>query len=145
MIYATGVPFVFADHPKVRELLHKLKPSWKPPSAKVLAGSMLAKKSTSLRNTVNDFVKESNYVSLVSDGWSNLRREHMVNYVTVTPNHNPVPLVTENTTGVTQDAEEIVNALGKRIEELGVLKVRYLYSDRVRVSLRSPRKVIQSQ
>ena len=33
MIYSTGVPFVFADHPKVRQFLQKLKPSWKPPSA----------------------------------------------------------------------------------------------------------------
>jgi hypothetical protein len=40
MIYATGVPFVFADHPRVRDFLHKLKPSWKPPSAKVIAGTL---------------------------------------------------------------------------------------------------------
>ena len=49
MIYSTGVPFVFADHPKLRQYLHKLKPSWKPPSAKVIAGSLLTKTSNSLK------------------------------------------------------------------------------------------------
>ncbi len=52
-----------------------------------------------------------------------------MNYVIVTPNHNPVLLGTENTTGVAQDAEEIANALGKRIEELGELKVVAVVTD----------------
>jgi hypothetical protein len=97
MIYSTGVPFIFADHPKVRQFLQKLKPSWKPPSAKVIAGTLLTKQSTALKAAINTFVTESEYVSLVSDGWSNIRREHMVNYVLVTPNHKPVLLGTEET------------------------------------------------
>jgi Protein of unknown function (DUF 659) len=129
MIYSTGIPFVFADHPKVRQFLKKLKPSWNPPSAKVIAGTLLKKKSNSLKNSVNDFISQSEYVSLVSDGWSNLRREHMVNYVIVTPNHKPVLLGTEDTTGVTQDATEIANALGRRIEQVGVQKVAGVVTD----------------
>lgn len=68
-------------------------------------------------------------MSLVSDGWSNIRREHMVNYVVVTPNHKPVLLGTEETTGVAQDAPEIANALSKVIEEIGVTKVAGVVTD----------------
>lgn len=43
MIYSSGVPFVFADHPNVKKFLQLVKPSWNPPSAKVIAGTLLAK------------------------------------------------------------------------------------------------------
>jgi len=129
MIYSTGVPFIFADHPKVVAFLQKLKPSWKPPSAKVIAGSLLTKQSTALKTAINTFVTDSKYVSLVSDGWSNIRREHMVNYVLVTPDHKPVLFGTDDTTEVVQNASAIAQALGKVIEEVGVPKVAGVVTD----------------
>jgi hypothetical protein len=39
-----------------------------------------------LASELNEVLKSSQYISLLSDRWSNERAEHMVNYVAVTPN-----------------------------------------------------------
>ena len=39
MFYYTGVPFCFADHPAVKRFHYRLRPNYKPPRAKQLAGT----------------------------------------------------------------------------------------------------------
>jgi hypothetical protein len=119
--YDTGIPFNFADSHAFKNLVKLLRPSYEPPSANVIANGLLKRAHDKLDSQVDEVLKNSRYISLVSDGWSNSRTEHMVNYVAVTPRLKPILIDAVETGETSQSGEEIAAGIERQIFKVGNL------------------------
>jgi hypothetical protein len=74
-------------------------------------------------------IEDAESVTLVTDGWSNMRKDHLVNYIAVIPNRRPLYYGYKDTKAVSQTSERIANNIFEVIEEIGNDKVVALVSD----------------
>ena len=93
IFYSTGVPFALADCCAVKIFFKKIRPFWNPPSAYRISNSHLNKAFKVFVNCREKFTSDCNQICLVTDGWSNLNVEHLVNFVTVFPNTTIKPIL----------------------------------------------------
>jgi hypothetical protein len=117
--YDSGIPFYFADNHAFRAAIKLLRPSYAPPSAKLIANGLLKQAHTKLASEVDEILNNSKYISIVSDGWSNQRTEHMVNYVAVTPKLKPILIDAVETGETSQTGEAIARGIEEQILKIG--------------------------
>ena len=67
--------------------------------------------------------------SLVTDGWSNLRNDHLVNYVLLIPNQKPFFLKSISTAGMPQTADRVAKDIIDVIVDLGAKKCVSVVTD----------------
>lgn len=71
--------------------------------------------------------------TVISDGLTNVRGEHMVNYLYKIPGHKPMYLKTVNTSGEKQDSPGVARGTMAIIGEIGADKVYHTVSDNANV------------
>jgi hypothetical protein len=103
-------------------------PGYTPPSSKRRT-SLLDKTSQNLENEMRIIVENAPVVSIVSDGWSNIRNDHLVNFVVIIPNCKPILYKAIETTEISQTGEAIYQELHKVIQEIGAEKVCSVVTD----------------
>lgn len=114
MYYHTGIPFKFAKSLALPRFMKTIRPSYNVPSAKRVGGKLIEVAHTKHQAAVKEFINDSPLISFVTAGWSNIRNEHMVNFVEVFPlctAIKPILLGTLNTSAVAQTGENIANAI----------------------------------
>ncbi|RHZ09724.1 hypothetical protein DYB31_010634 [Aphanomyces astaci] len=86
IFYSMDIPFRFADSPALETFIKFAQPAYAPPTAKAIAGPLLNHAHQDMMAKMNQLVQDQTRISLVSDGWTSLRNDHMVNFVAVFPN-----------------------------------------------------------
>ena len=126
LFYRPGIPFQVAQSNPMKNLIKKLRPAYLDfmPSAKMIGNSLLSKEYDELFERGKSYISNARSYSLVSDGWSNLRNEHLVNFVIIIPSSKPFFFRGLSTQGVPQTSKNIAEAIITVIEELGVVRVR---------------------
>jgi Protein of unknown function (DUF 659)/hAT family C-terminal dimerisation region len=99
------------------------------PSASVIGGSLLNQEYELLFDQTKSFITNASHYSLVTDGWSNLRNEHIVNFVVLVPGHKPFFYKAVSTVGIAQTSQEIARVILGVVEELGISKCVAVVSD----------------
>ena len=69
------------------------------------------------------------FYSIVTDGWSNLRSEHLVNYIITVPNSKQFFYKALDTSGIRQTSERIAQEIINVAEELGPSKLVSVVTD----------------
>ena len=72
--YACNVPFSHVESEHFKRLVSKLRPGYKPPTRKALAGNILDEIHDELQNQMIKNLKEKT-ITLIVDGWSNVHNE----------------------------------------------------------------------
>lgn len=76
------------ENPAFRKFLKKLRPSYTPPNRKAIAGPLLDACYEGTKAQMDKLLKDSGrQITLVTDAWSNIRNESIINYVAVTRKH----------------------------------------------------------
>lgn len=75
--YSCNIPFSAVDHPSFQDLAESLRPGYKPPTRKALAGSLLDSVFDKLHGDVTQEL-EGKVVTLVEDGWSTVHNDPVV-------------------------------------------------------------------
>ena len=104
-------------------------PGYTPPSSKKLRTRLLDKTLKGLDEEMKILVEKAPVVSIVSDGWSNIRNDHLVNFVVTIPNCKPILYKAIETTEISQTGEAIYQELKKVIQEIGPEKVCSVVTD----------------
>lgn len=134
-VYASGIPFSFVsklytnsrklltslqvEQPAFLRFLQRLKPSYKPPARRQLAGSLLDDAYANTKSRMDNIVAEaSGQLTLISDSWTNQRSESLTNYVVTTRQHE-IFLHTEILGAERHTSEVILRGLRDTIEDLG--------------------------
>lgn len=84
-IFVSGCPLSLVEHPLWKELFKKLRPAYTLPTRKTLSTTLLEMEYLQQKNQVDNAIKESNYLNLQCDGWSNVRNESIINFVITKP------------------------------------------------------------
>ena len=88
VFYYTGIPFRFADSESLKMFMKRARPAYELPSSKRIAGGLLNSTHAKFQEILMETLQTEKHVHLVSDGWSSLRRDHYVNFLTVFSKRN---------------------------------------------------------
>ncbi|KAF0744360.1 hypothetical protein Ae201684P_018590 [Aphanomyces euteiches] len=146
LFYDTGIPFAVAHSTAWKEYHAALRPAYQPPSSKRIRGALLDAAYQEHSRETTRHLKSSNFMHLVSDGFSNIRRQHLVNFVAHTPNSDSRPIVVDikTTRDEAQTAQAIANDILDVIEKIGFKKVVSVVTDNA-PSMRGARTIIEER
>lgn len=119
--YRTGISFRVADSASLKELVKALNTEYAEtmPSAKVLSRSLLDKTFSKASERIEQIVAQSGNLTLISDGWTNVRGDHIVNFCIKAPGKKSVFQSSINTSDIAQNAEAVASAICSVIDGLG--------------------------
>jgi Protein of unknown function (DUF 659) len=72
------------------------------PSSKVLSSRLLDKQYNETRAKIGEILCETESLTLTSDGWTNVRGHHIVNFIIKAPNRQSFFFKSINTAGISQ-------------------------------------------
>lgn len=131
----SGIAFRIADSMAWRKMISLLNPNYAitMPTSRTISGQLLDKQYEESSNKVNKILAETEGLILTSDGWTNIRNEHEVNFVVKAPNHPAIFYDAIDTSGIPQNAESISEAIFEVIEEIGPMKFSAVVTDNPKV------------
>lgn len=129
--FRTGLSFRAVESAALKDLMEALRPAYTDciPSVKTLRTNLLLLQYEDLFARGQLFLANSTYYSLVTDGWSNVRGEHIINFVVITHDNPPFFYRSFSTVGISQTSEEIARVILEVIDELGLEKCVSIVSD----------------
>ena len=119
--YSTGIAFRIVENNTFLEYTKALRPGYKPPSRRVLAGSLLSTLYQEELEATVDRLVSCSHLTLVSDGWSNVKNQCITNYVLSGVGIKPAFWKSVNTTGTSHTAQAIADGIFEVIEEVEAL------------------------
>ena len=129
-IFENCLPFSVVESPSFKDFVKSIRPSYNPPTRKKVAGPLLLDEYEELKTSVKEKIEKARYVNLVSDGWSNMRNEHVVNFIILIPNEEtPIYFKSLFTADIRQTGENIATEIIRVIEEIGPDKVVSVVTD----------------
>src|SRR5829696_5108137 len=84
-LFAAGVPFSFLENDYVIQFFQRLRPAFKLPNRRKLAEDLLDDVYDEVKAECNEQILQAKSLTMVSDGWSNINRESVQNFVICTP------------------------------------------------------------
>lgn len=119
--FRTGISFRVADSAAFKDLMSSVNPTYatKMPTAKQLKGSLLDKAYAKVSKRIEEILGQSSNLTLISDGWTNVRGEHIVNFCIKAPGMKTVFYSSIDTSGISQDAAAVADAICSVLEKLG--------------------------
>jgi hypothetical protein len=144
--YRTGISLRLADSNALKNLMKEVNPAYAAvmPSAKVLAGSLLDQQFGKCSAKIEEILESCESLTLISDGWTNIRGDHIVNYCVKAPNQKPFFHSAVNTSGIAQNAAAVCDAIASVIEKLGPAKFNLVITDNAPV-MKAAWKLIQEK
>ena len=126
-VYASGVSFHAVTTKRWKEFFARIRPNFELPTRQQLGGGLLEKSYQKNVKTVDVYLEKTDYISLVIDGWTNIRKDAIINIVAMTP--APLFVKSIDTKGETKDADYMFSLLDQIIKKLGPKKITGLISD----------------
>jgi hypothetical protein len=80
-LLSANVPFSFVDDPEVNKLFKMLCPSYNLPSRKWINTDVLDKVYEEINNEIEKFVTDAKFLTLSGDGWTNVSKQSIVNFI----------------------------------------------------------------
>lgn len=88
---------------------------------------------------LNQFLTGSNDLTLITDGWTNTRGDHIVNFLVKSPTQRPMFYKSINTTGIIQNTENVSKAI---LDVIEVLLEFFRYAEDLAVLPTNRKKII---
>jgi hypothetical protein len=116
--YSAGHPFSTIENPYLVQTLKKARPAWRLPTRRQLAEKYLDCAYSTLKGKVNQSIDQAQCVGISTDGWTNVRRESVMNFMVLTPTpffYESIITNEEKHTGVyiAQELSRIINKIGR--------------------------------
>jgi hypothetical protein len=121
-VYASCLPMSLFENRYWKEALSMLRPSYKPPSAYMMGTSLLDDEYGRVMGNVRQLMEQATCLTLLSDGWTNIRGAGVINFIIATP--KPVFFKAITRQAEKETAAYIASKFVDVIEEVG--KERFL-------------------
>lgn len=137
--FRTGVPSRIADSDAFKKLIRELNPEYAEtmPGPKKICTQFPRQEYTKLHDELDKILGNTSELTLTSDGWSNIRGEHLVNFVIKAPGHKPIFYKAINTSGKPQTSEAVAADIINVLVEIGAHKVCSVITDNAAVMRRA--------
>lgn len=126
-IYASNSSLRIVENPFWIEYLSFLRPAYKVPTRHEVSSPLLNTEYERVASSVSEKIAAADTVSLMCDGWTNIRNEPVVNFVATTP--SPVLYKILPTGKASHTAQYIAQEIGLVIQEIGAQKVFGIVTD----------------
>lgn len=126
-IYSSGTPFSITENTYWQEALKLLRPSYQLPSRHSLSKPLLESEYERVMESVQGKINEALCLALLTDGWTNVRGEGIINFVITTP--QPVFYKSIETGENRHTAEYISCKICDVLQKIGSGKVFALLTD----------------
>ena len=131
-IFASESPIsATVDSPEFHDLMRSLRPSYEVPSADTVSLTLLDAEYSFIRTQIDMAVQKAMYVTIVTDGWSNTRHEHQVNYIFCVP--NPYFIEPKPTGDERQDANHVSQDICRVAKTFPSVRFSVIVSDNAAV------------
>jgi hypothetical protein len=138
-LFSTGVSFAFVDNPLVIQFFKCLQPSFKLPNRRKLADDLLNDVYNEVKLQTNEQISKAKTLCMVSDGWSNINRESVQNFIVCTP--KPVFFNATFSGEESHTGEWIANEISQQMEAIGVDKFSAVITDTASVMKSAWRRI----
>ncbi|KAJ4925101.1 hypothetical protein JOQ06_017838 [Pogonophryne albipinna] len=126
-VYATGSPLMLPSNVYWKRFLNVLQPAYTPPTRHALSTNLLDEEFNRVQTKVKQTIDKADCISVISDGWSNIWGQGMINYIVTTP--QPVFYKSVDTKDNRHTGQYIADELKVIINDLGPEKVFALVTD----------------
>lgn len=120
VIYVSGTPLNMVHHPLWIDFFKRLRPSFVPPTRRMVSSSLLENEYKRVNSDVSDAIANAPNLNLQCDGWSNIRSEAVVNFIISKPEPLFVEFVETKTNSHT--AQYMCGEMEKVVEKYGARK-----------------------
>ncbi len=127
VFYSTGMSFRIADTAEWKQLFQSL--NVHTPCSNTLKTTLLETNYLQLKQQMRSLIHERTSITIVTDGWKNVRGDHMVNYILCIPTLHPIFWKTEYTGNVAQTAQNIALGIENVMMDIGVERAAALVTD----------------
>lgn len=97
-MYATGSPLMLTSNVYWKRFLNVLRPAYTPSTSHALSTHLLDGEFNRVQAKVKQTIDKAECISVISDGWSNVREQGIINYIVTTPNQYSIRAQTQRTT-----------------------------------------------
>ncbi|KAI5613877.1 zinc finger BED domain-containing protein 1-like [Silurus asotus] len=126
-MYATGSPLMLTSNVYWKRFLNFLCPAYTPPTRHALSTHLLDREFHRVQAKVKQTIDQADCISIISDGWSNVRGQGIINYIVTTP--QPVFYKSTDSKDNRHTGRYIADELKAVINDLGPQKVFALVTD----------------
>ncbi|XP_047989603.1 zinc finger BED domain-containing protein 4-like [Leguminivora glycinivorella] len=126
-VYVTGQPLSIFEHPLWKQALQLLKPDFNPPSRKMLSTVLLEEEYEDVKQKVTEKIKDANVLHLAADGWTNVRKDSIINIIIYTP--KPYFHSSIDTQNNRHTAEYMSERISQTMDEIGSSKFLGIITD----------------
>ena len=120
-VYATGSPLMLKANVYWKRFLNVLRPAYTPPTRHALSTHFLNREFNRVHAKVKQTIDKADCISVIFDGWSNVRGQGIINYIVSTP--RPVFYKSTDTKVNWHTGPYIAGELKAVINDLGPEKV----------------------
>lgn len=99
------------------------------PTRRTLSGVLLDQEYNKKREALQQIIGNENELGLVTDGWTNIRGDHIVNFLVKAPSRPSMFYKSINTTGRIQNADNVADDIIQVLEEIGAEKFSSVVTD----------------
>lgn len=130
-LFRTAAPFRFVEAQEFKEFIRYIRPAYADhlPSGKSVGGVLLKEAYQKLTKRLKLKIKNSINISVCSDGWSNIRSEHIINILVLIPNEKPIFMKSVNTAGMSMTGKNIADIIINALIEIGITKISSVVTD----------------
>lgn len=99
------------------------------PKSRTLSGILIDKQYNRAFNKLKEILNDSQDLTLFSDGWTDCRGDHVVNFLVKAPSKPTIFYKSIVTSGTVQHAGNVAEAITNVVEELGAEKFASIVTD----------------
>ncbi|CAG8510928.1 1505_t:CDS:2, partial [Scutellospora calospora] len=125
--YSASISFNILENDDIKAFFSRAIPYFKLPTRNSLSNSLLTKEYSSMQTVVNHLLDETQFLCLVTDGWSNIHKDSIINYMITTP--KPLFYKSVYTKEDKHMAQNIAEGIDKAMQELDINKFVAMITD----------------
>lgn len=127
-LFTNGLPLHTINQPAFTAFVNALKPSFHIPSRVTIAETHLPNYYNTERAKLDSLIENSNHISILSDGWTSITNEPIINYI-LQINNQTYFYKSEPTTTHSHTAEYIASGLMEVINQISSSKIISITTD----------------
>ncbi|RWR99214.1 uncharacterized protein B4U79_18821, partial [Dinothrombium tinctorium] len=120
-IFVNNLPFTIVQNKSFEAFVSKLNPSYKLPSRQYLSTTLLDNEYDRIQKQANKLISECNSLSIILDGWTNIKNNAVINIIVCTP--TPIFYRSIDSGVESHKGDYLFNLVDKIVQELGPKKV----------------------
>ncbi|CAG8443863.1 11423_t:CDS:2 [Scutellospora calospora] len=124
-----GVPLSLVDALKFKEFIYSINSQYHLPARRQLSSHILDNVYDNVQLSIQEFINKSDWITIATDGWTNIRQDHLINYIVIGKNRKSELIKVKDTHGESQTSETILHDLVEVMTELGIEKISTIITD----------------